>query len=78
MKRLALIANLTVNGVLALRVSRFFGDWNFALGMFLLEAMTPIGAALQDPSTICLPLVNGLFTVAQKLMKLFFDVKDAA
>lgn len=76
--QLTLIDILIVNGVLALMVSRFFGLVNLQLGMFLLDAITPMGAALHDPSTTCFPFVKGKFgTVAQKLMKLFFDVADA-
>lgn len=73
-----LIAIWMVNAVFAWIVPKLFGNTNFEDGMFVVAAMIPIGAGLQDPVVICWPLVMGrLGTVAQKLMKLFEDVKDA-
>ena len=58
-------------------MSRFFGNVNLDDGILSNEAMTPIGAGLQDPVSLCVPLVMGrLGTVRQKLMKLFVDVRD--
>ena len=55
----------------------FFGNWNLLDGMFVVAAITPIGAGLHEPVLICWPLVMGrLGTVAQKLMKLFGDVSE--
>lgn len=71
-------AIVTVNAVLALRVSRFLGFVNLAEGMLSTDGMTPIGALLHEPVLICLPLVRGrLGTVRQKLMKLFEEMLDA-
>jgi len=51
---------------------------NFEDGMLSVDGITPIGAGLQEPVAICLPLVIGrLGTVRQKLMKLFVEVKEA-
>ena len=62
----------------ALIVPKFGGNTNFEEGMLSLDGMTPIGAGLQEPVVICFPLVIGrLGTVRQKLMKLFFEVKEA-
>lgn len=45
--------------------------------MLSTEGMAPMGAGLQEPVVICLPLVMGkLGTVRQKLIKLLLDVKD--
>ena len=45
--------------------------------MFVVAAMTPIGAGLHDPVTICRPFVRGLPSwVAQKLMKLLEEVRE--
>jgi hypothetical protein len=67
-----------VNAVLAGIVSPFLGFVNLDEGMLDEEGMIPIGAVLQEPVVICLPLVRGrLRTVRQKLIKLFPDVKDA-
>jgi hypothetical protein len=67
----------TVNAVLAFTVSRLAGCTNLAEGMFELLAITPIGAGLHEPPLICWPLVIGFWTVAQKLMKLLTEVKEA-
>ena len=76
-KELTLIDILIVNAVFALMVSKFFGLVNLQLGMLVLAAITPMGAALHDPVVICFPFVKGLSgTVAQKLMKLLLDVAD--
>lgn len=61
----------------ALTVPPFFGNVNFEDGMFDVAAMTPIGAGLHDPPVICWPLVIGLLTVRQKLMKLLVEVSEA-
>lgn len=53
------------------------GNTNFEDGIFDLDGMTPMGAGLQEPSTICCPFVNGKLIVLQKLMKLLVDVNDA-
>jgi hypothetical protein len=46
--------------------------------MFVVAAMIPRGAGLQEPVLICFPFVIGkLGTVRQKLMKLLFDVREA-
>lgn len=46
--------------------------------MFVVAAMIPIGAGLQEPVLICCPFVIGLLgTVAQKLMKLLLEVREA-
>lgn len=67
-----------VKSVLAEMVAPLEGNWNLADGMFVLAAMTPMGAGLQEPVLICCPFVMGrLGTVAQKLMKLFEDVREA-
>ena len=59
-------------------VPPFFGKMNLDEGMFVFAAMTPIGAGLHDPVSICLPLVMGrVGTVAQKLMKLLLEVREA-
>ena len=58
-------------------VAPFLGKTNLAEGMFVVAAMMPIGAGLQEPVVICWPFVIGrLGTVAQKLMKLFDDVRE--
>jgi hypothetical protein len=67
---------LIVNAWFAGKVSPFFGTTNLLLGMFAVLAMTPIGAGLHDPPVICWPLVRGLFTVRQKLMKLLVEVRE--
>ena len=72
-----LMAMEMVKAWFALIVSVFFGNVNLEDGMFDVDAMTPIGAGLQEPVVICWPFVMGLLTVKQKLMKLFLDVKDA-
>ncbi len=46
-------------------------------GMLAVDAISPIGAGLHEPSLICSPFVICLFVVAQKLMKLFVDVSEA-
>ena len=62
----------------ALIVPKFGGKANFEDGMLSVDGMTPMGAGLQEPVVICLPLVIGsLGTVRQKLMKLFVEVKEA-
>lgn len=72
------MAIVMVNAVFALIVPKFGGNTNFAEGMFVVEGMVPIGAGLQEPVVICLPLVIGrLGKVRQKLMKLFDDVSEA-
>ena len=58
--------------------SRFLGNMNLDEGMLEVEAITPIGAGLQEAVLICLPFVRGRSgTVRQKLIKLFVEVKDA-
>ena len=50
---------------------------NLDEGMLEVEAITPIGAGLQEAVLICLPFVRGRSgTVRQKLIKLFVDVKE--
>ena len=72
-----LICISTVNAVLAFRVPKFWGKENLDEGMLSTEGMAPMGAGLQEPVVICLPLVMGkLGTVRQKLIKLLLDVKD--
>jgi hypothetical protein len=72
------MANEIVKSLLAGMVSPFVGFVNFADGMFAVEGMIPIIAGLHEPVVICWPFVIGrLGTVAQKLMKLFPEVKDA-
>ena len=70
---------MTLNAVFSWsEASPFAGKVNLAEGMFSLEGSIPMGAGLQEPVTICFPLVMGrLGTVAQKLMKLFDDVREA-
>lgn len=58
-------------------VPKLGGLENFEEGMLLLAAMTPMGAGLHEPVVICLPLVIGRLVVAQKLMKLLLEVKEA-
>lgn len=73
-----LIAILIVKVCPALIVPKLAGNVNFEDGMLSVDGITPMGAGLQEPVVICLPLVIGrLGTVRQKLMKLFFDVKEA-
>lgn len=73
-----LMAMEIVKAVFALMVPKFAGKVNLDEGMFAVETMIPIGAGLQEPVVICLPLVIGRFgTVAQKLMKLFPEVREA-
>jgi len=72
-----LIAIEIVKAVLAFMVPKFVGNVNFADGMLAVETMIPMGAVLQEPVVICLPLVRGrLGTVRQKLMKLLEEVKE--
>lgn len=66
-----------VNSWFAGIVAPLGGKTNFDEGMFVVAAMTPIGAGLHDPVLICWPLVIGAFTVRQKLMKLLVEVSDA-
>jgi len=67
-----------VNALLAGTVAKLVGNLNFAEGMFDVEGMMPIGKGLHDPDVTCLPFVRGrLGTVAQKLIKLFPDVREA-
>jgi len=67
-----------VNPVFAGRTCKFFGDLNLQDGIAVVAGITPIGAGLHDPVLICWPFVIGKFgTVAQKLMKLFVDVREA-
>jgi len=67
-----------VKFVLAWTAPKLVGDTNFALGMLAVDGMRPIGAGLHDPVVICFPLVMGSWgTVAQKLIKLFPDVREA-
>lgn len=67
-----------VKAVLAATDPPFGGKTNLAEGIFDCAAMTPIGAGLHEPSTICLPLVMArLGTVKQKLMKLLLEVAEA-
>lgn len=42
-----------VKGVLASRVSKFFGFENLEDGMLAEEGMEPMGAGLQEPPLIC-------------------------
>jgi hypothetical protein len=71
------IANVTWKVVFAGRIAKLLGLTNFALGIFEVEGMAPIGAGLQEPFLICWPFVIGrLDNVAQKLMKLLVDVKE--
>ena len=56
----------------------FTGLTNLDDGMFVVAAMTPIGAGLQEPVLICCPFVIGKFgTVRQKLIKLLLEVREA-
>jgi len=67
-----------VNAVFSVMDWPLAGNWNFADGMLSTDGITPMGAGLQEPVVICLPLVMGrLGTVKQKLMKLFDEVKEA-
>jgi len=66
----------TVNGVLAATVPKLGGEMNLDEGMFLEDAIMPIGAGLQEPVLICLPFVIGKLTVAQMFMKLLCEVRD--
>ena len=67
-----------VKSVFALMVPKFLGKMNFDDGIFVVAAIIPIGAGLHEPVFICRPFVIGrLGTVAQKLMKLLEDVRDA-
>ena len=66
-----------VNAVFALMVPKFGGNWNLDDGMFVVAAMIPMGAGLQEPVLIWRPFVSGSLVVSQKLIKLLVDVKDA-
>ena len=55
----------------------FVGKVNLQDGMAVVAGIWPIGAGLQEPVLICSPLVMGCFVVAQKLIKLFEEVKEA-
>ena len=65
-----------VKASFALRVLKFFGKTNLALGRFAFAMMRPIGTTLHEPERICLPSVKGTFWVKQKFMKLFFEVSE--
>lgn len=69
------MAMVIVKGVFALRTSPFLGLVNFDDGMFCFDGMSPMGAGLHDPVSICFPFVMVFPT--QKLMKLFTDVNEA-
>ena len=56
--------------------SVFLGNTNLEAGARSKLMMRPIGVGLHDPSTTCLPLVRAVFWVKQKLMKLFFEVRE--
>ena len=66
-----------MNAVFALMVPKLGGNWNFDDGMFVVAAMMPMGAGLQEPVLIWRPFVSGSLVVSQKLIKLLVDVKDA-
>lgn len=73
-----LIASATWKVVFAGTTARLLGLTNFALGILEAEGMAPMGAGLQEPDLICWPFVLGrLVNVAQKLMKLLVDVREA-
>ncbi len=69
------MAMLMVNDSFSLNCWKFTGNVNLDVGILSFAGRTPIGAGLQLPVSICLPFVIGRFTVAQKLIKLFADVK---
>lgn len=66
------------NVVLAFREMSFRGKRNFTDGTVLMLGIMPMGAELHDDSGRSMPPVeNGLGpTVAQKLIKLFVDVRE--
>ena len=66
-----------VKGWFSAKFCPLMGTMNFDEGMLDWAAMTPMGAGLQEPPTICLPFVMLRPVVRQKLMKLFDDVSDA-
>lgn len=72
-----LMAIEIVNGWLAFTVPKFLGKVNLADGMLSTEGIIPMGAGLQEPVATCLPSVMGCLVVAQKLIKLLVDVKEA-
>jgi hypothetical protein len=71
------IAMVMVNAVLAAMSCMFVGLVNLQEGIAVVAGICPIGAGLQDPPLTCRPLVRVCPVVAQKLIKLFDDVKDA-
>lgn len=66
-----------VNAWLAGRSCMFLGLVNLQEGIAVVAGIDPIGAGLQDPPLTWAPLVIVCLVLAQKLMKLFDDVKDA-
>ena len=66
-----------VNAWLAAMSCKFLGLVNLLEGIAVVAGICPIGAGLQDPPLTWAPLVMVCPVVAQKLMKLFDDVKDA-
>src|SRR5882762_6609981 len=71
------MAILMVKALLAWIVSKFLGNWNLDDGMLAVDGIDPIGAGLHEPPLTCWPFVMGWFVVAQKLIKLFDDVREA-
>ena len=65
-----------VNAVLAAMFCMFVGLVNLLEGIAVVAGICPIGAGLQDPPLTWRPLVMVCPVVAQKLIKLFEDVKD--
>lgn len=66
-----------VNALLAGIVSKFLGNWNLDDGMLALDGIEPMGAGLHEPPVTCSPFVMVSPVPAQKLMKLFVDVREA-
>lgn len=64
-----------MNAVFDLTLPPFVGNTNLDEGMTVWAAIWPMGAGLQEPVVICWPLV--MVWPAQKLMKLFVDVREA-
>ena len=61
---------------LAFMTSPDVGARNITEGMSLVDGRTPMGVGLHELPLLCRPLVRGRSNSAQKLIKLFPDVRD--